>query len=384
MSWLTRQVRSANRGKLGAIGIEFARDSMHMVQLNKSSNDDISAQASLSIEYPESFENYLYNPAELKPLLKSQLKETNFRGKKIVTAMPGSEISIFSLNYEIKPSITDDAAIAHALKDRIDGDLSSYVVDKIPVRRREDENSALAIVALAEKRKVIDYLECLRKSGFIVDALEIGPSAIQRLISTLHPGKEYESVLTINFGGDKSYLSIISGRRLLFDEQLDFGEDVLLDALSQLLDLDRDQIRFQIEQVGLASSSTSSIAGSDISQTFAHIVKRSFGGMVEHIKRALLYSVAESRGKPVSRIYMVGSIARWRGADKLLENLLGMPVSIIPDPLALFDQPPATVDKVDLDSVQLNKFNHASVNAQRSPEQAVATGLALRGLSNSG
>ena len=384
MSWLTRQVRSANRGKLGAIGIEFARDSMHMVQLNKSSNDDISAQASLSIEYPESFENYLYNPAELKPLLKSQLKETNFRGKKIVTAMPGSEISIFSLNYEIKPSITDDAAIAHALKDRIDGDLSSYVVDKIPVRRREDENSALAIVALAEKRKVIDYLECLRKSGFIVDALEIGPSAIQRLISTLHPGKEYESVLTINFGGDKSYLSIISGRRLLFDEQLDFGEDVLLDALSQLLDLDRDQIRFQIEQVGLASSSTSSIAGSDISQTFAHIVKRSFGGMVEHIKRALLYSVAESRGKPVSRIYMVGSIARWRGADKLLENLLGMPVSIIPDPLALFDQPAATVDKVDLDSVQLNKFNHASVNAQRSPEQAVATGLALRGLSNSG
>ena len=384
MSWLTRQVRSANRGKLGAIGIEFARDSMHMVQLNKSSNDDISAQASLSIEYPESFENYLYNPAELKPLLKSQLKETNFRGKKIVTAMPGSEISIFSLNYEIKPSITDDAAIAHALKDRIDGDLSSYVVDKIPVRRREDENSALAIVALAEKRKVIDYLECLRKSGFIVDALEIGPSAIQRLISTLHSGKEYESVLTINFGGDKSYLSIISGRRLLFDEQLDFGEDVLLDALSQLLDLDRDQIRFQIEQVGLASSSTSSIAGSDISQTFAHIVKRSFGGMVEHIKRALLYSVAESRGKPVSRIYMVGSIARWRGADKLLENLLGMPVSIIPDPLALFDQPAATVDKVDLDSVQLNKFNHASVNAQRSPEQAVATGLALRGLSNSG
>lgn len=384
MSWLTRQARSVNRHKLGAIGVEFARDSMHLVQLNKSSKDDIAAQASLSIKYPESVENYLYNPAELKPLLKSQLKQTNFRGKKIVTAMPSSEISIFSLNYEIKPSITDDAAIANALKDRIDGELSSYVVDKIPVRRREDENSALAIVALAEKSKVIDYLECLRKSGFIVDALEIGPSAIQRLISTLHAGKEYESVLTINFGSDKSYLSIISGRRLLFDEQLDFGEDVLLDALSQSLDLDRDQIRFQIEQVGLASSSASSMVGTDISQTLAHIAKRSFGGMAENIKRALLYSVAESRGKPVSKIYMVGSIARWRGADKLLGNLLGMPVTIIPDPLALFDQPSGTVGQEDLDGFRSEQFNHAGVNAQRSPEQAVATGLALRGLSNSG
>lgn len=384
MAWLNQQALSARRGELGAIGIEFARDSVHFVQLNKSRQNDIVVHASYSIAYPHSIDQYLYDPNELKALVKPLLKHASFSGKRVVTVMPSSEISIFSLNYEIKPGIPDDVAVANALKDRIDGNLSDYVVDKIPVRRREDENSALAIVALAEKSKVIAYLECLRKSGFSVDALEIGPSAIQRLISVMHPPEEGESVLTINFGGDKSYLSIISGRRLLFDEELDFGERLLLSSLSNALKIDTAQVRDQVERFGLVSEQKNGIAGADVSQTLAHIVKRCFNQMAENVKRALLYSVAESRGTPVSKIYMVGSIARWRGADQLLGDLLGMPVTIIPDPLALFDRPSGSLGESSLIDGSANTVTSLSSDQHRSPELAVATGLALRGLSNDG
>lgn len=381
MAWLNRQWLHRRNSKLGAIGIEFARDSMHLVQFGQSRQKQLFVQASQSCAYADSNDKYLYQPNQLKALVKPLLKHASFQGDRVVTVMPSSEISIFSLNYELKSGLSDDAAIAMALKGRIDGNLADYVVDKIPIRRREDENSALAIVALAEKSKVVAHLECLRKAGFKVDALEIGPSAIQRLVSVMHPPENGESVLTINFGCDKSYLSIISGRRLLFDEELDFGEEFLLNTLSSTLGIDPTKVLEQIESFGLATENSSAIVGADVSQTLAHIVRRCFSQMAENVKRAMLYSVAESRGTPVSKIYMLGSIARWRGADTLLSGLLGMPVTNIPDPLALFERKTAMETGVSTVVEANGPFVHTTGEKYRSPELAVATGLALRGLS---
>ena len=367
--------RSADtQTKQGSIGLEFARDSVHLVQLNKNNSDgSISVNASCSLAYHQELDNYIYDAAQLRELLKPAFKNAPFSGKRVVTVMPSSEISILSLNYELKPGANEQAAVAAALQDRIEGNLADYVIDMVPVRRREDQNSALAIVALAKKDKVLAYLECLRKAGFTVEALEIGPAAIQRLVAAMRNPEDGETVLTINFGRDKSFLSIISGRRLLFDEGLQFGEDLLLNALSDALQMDREMICQQIEQHGLGQKGPVSVANADIGQTMAHIVKRHFIQLAENIERALLYAVAESRGTPVSKIYMVGSLARWQGADAMLSGLLSMPVEVIPDPLAQFAANDTTTTQLQGDSAS----GHA-------PELAVATGLALRGMLQDG
>ena len=103
--------------------------------------------------------------------------------------------------------------------------------------------------------------------------------------------------------------------------------------------------------------------------TLSEILKPKFLKLVEEIKRVCLYAAAETRGGAVSRIYLLGSIARWPGSEQMLSALTGSDVEKIPDPLALF--PSAT------------EPTHAS-SISAAPEIVVATGSALRGMQTHG
>ena len=69
-------------------------------------------------------------------------------------------------------------------------------------------------------------------------------------------------------------------------------------------------------------------------------------------------------GEPVKQVYLLGSIARWQGADRMLNLLVNIPVSI-PNPIMMFG------DDAEIENEQY--FNTVS-------EIAVASGLALRGV----
>jgi Tfp pilus assembly PilM family ATPase len=114
-----------------------------------------------------------------------------------------------------------------------------------------------------------------------------------------------------------------------------------------------DQVSDAIDEGGLSS-------------TLSEILKPQFMKLVEEIKRAFLYAASETRGQGVAEVYLLGSIARWPGSDKLLSNLTGTRVVTIPDPLSLFPS-----DDTDTDT---------NSDGTSAPEIAVATGLALRGM----
>jgi len=82
---------------------------------------------------------------------------------------------------------------------------------------------------------------------------------------------------------------------------------------------------------------------------------------VRELERGLVYATSESHGTDETKVYLIGSLARWTGADKLLTDLLRHEVQTIPDPLQPFlrlgvDQP----------------------GDSGRPELAIAAGLALR------
>jgi len=81
--------------------------------------------------------------------------------------------------------------------------------------------------------------------------------------------------------------------------------------------------------------------------------------------RALIYAASQTHGESVSRIFLLGGIARWVGADAFLQKMIELPVQIIPNPLKTF---PA------------RKGANTEVEESSVPEIAVAAGLALRGM----
>lgn len=116
-------------------------------------------------------------------------------------------------------------------------------------------------------------------------------------------------------------------------------------------------------------SASSDVLGddADLADTVSEILKPQFLKLVEEIKRVCLYAAAETRGGTVSQVYLLGSVARWPGSDRLLSSMTNMRVEKIPNPLALLRGEPQAVPSV-----------------APAPEVAVATGLALRGMTGRG
>ena len=81
----------------------------------------------------------------------------------------------------------------------------------------------------------------------------------------------------------------------------------------------------------------------------------------------LVYTASQTHGEPISRIYLIGSLARWQGMDSLLNSLVKLPVETIPDPLKIFGSD-TTPD----------------IERLPQPEIAVAMGLALNGFETDG
>ena len=82
----------------------------------------------------------------------------------------------------------------------------------------------------------------------------------------------------------------------------------------------------------------------------------------------MIYTASQTHGEAISRIYLLGSIARWQGINHLLGALVKLPVEIIPNPLEPFDR----------------KNGTSTGNDEPMAEIAVATGLALSGMQDDG
>ncbi len=371
---ITRGIRkSVSYSEIGLIGVDFAIDNINLVQLGKMANGEIALRSCCSIKYVQTLEELFKSPKILRPILKQEIKEQGFKGKNIVSSMPSSDVRILSINYTKSKNSNDNESILQALGERLDDDLSEYVIDYMPVRSSEKEGEQLALVALVKHDLVISYLELFRYSGLNVQALEIRPAAIKRLIYSTNGMQNDKNVLIINFGSDKSYLTITSGRRLLFDQKFNFGADTVIEKMSNVLDMPKDSTLDLINKHGFESgndSASSHIAYSDedITKTLLDIARPIFDELIEEINRVLIFAASENHGDSITKIFLLGSLAHWKGIDKFLNNKLKISVEALKDPLALYDG-------------HISGYGSESVS---TPDMAIATGLALKGLIDHG
>lgn len=363
--------RSANKS-VGPIGIDFGLESIHLVQLEAAAGTSPTVRARATLDYGCPRQEVLGSPVKLRSLIKRALATDRFSGRKAVIAIPPAMFRTFSINYHSAEGAEKEAAaVLKVMKNRLDGDLTNYVIDYLPVRSRSKNDERLALVAVSERQPIVDFLEHARKARLDVQALEIGPVAICRLVGALSKNIESGNVLVVNSGRQVSYLTLISGSDLLFDQEVEFGETSLIAQTAETLDISEDMARNLIMQTGVAcaaGSDTSPIAVEEagLLETMTEILKPHFLKLVEEIKRVCLYAAAETRGGAVSQIYLLGGIARWPGSEDLLSTLTGSRVDKIQDPLTLFR----------------GEDGSTPWDGGTAPDVVVATGAALRGLQN--
>jgi Tfp pilus assembly PilM family ATPase len=259
------------------------------------------------------------------------------------------------------------------LASRVEGKIEDYVVDYVPVRSNSSDEEHMVVATVASREKVNTLLQALMDAGLEVDSLDVAPTALRRIVSALYTGHAADNVLMINCYHDDSYLTVISGRRLLFNQSVKFGERLLLERIARELDITIESALHLVLNNGFQKHQTLALGfadnESDISSTLLEIVKPCFLELVEEINRVLVFTSSETHGVPVSRVCLLGSIANWPGAQQVLLSLLD------------FDAPDGQIEFTQV-------FEDENDNT-RVPwsglfsDISIAMGLALRGLVDS-
>lgn len=347
----------------GPIGLDMGSNGLRLVQFRRSDNVlelYACAHVSISDEQRES-------GSQLRVLFKQILKEHRFVGREVVTCIQPQNVKIMMLSFMHQPDKKDEELIVQRIAERIDDGIENYVIDYMMVRPdagKGQERSVLA--ALSKHAEVVAHLEKLRKAGLSVKVLEIEPTAVRRLVSVKHGDEVDANMMVISMGRAQTYITVLSGRRLIYERDIDFGETQLIAMLCKELEIDENEARSMLERGNISDVSilAENDQGVPLTDAFYSVLKPLFMELVEDINRALIYAASETRGLPVKQVYLTDRVATWHGIERFIKTLIEVPVSVL-RPFEGFD----SVDTFDNDS---------------GPRGAAVTGMALHGLTEFG
>lgn len=371
MSMLTKVLGqfpfSFKRAEMGPIGIDIRSHSLNLVQMSLQDNDTApTIQVAVSIPLPHGSAEILASPKLFKQTLSRAFKDYPVVGKRCVTTLPGNQVKLQHMAYESNPKQDDMQALLPRLRELLGDKLESTVIDYIPIRSENgNQTSRSAIVATTARSDVERYLKLLNDCGIEVDSIEVGPLSLRRLIAAMNPDDFETKILTMNVCYEKSYLTVIWGRRILLDREVNFGLKDVLDAVASELNLTTQKATDLLNKYGFDYAVTDNDRASEseeMHQMLKTIVSPVFTKFAAKIRDVLLYIASETRGGGIDEVYVLGSIAHWHGIGGLLQQTSSIPVKVI-DPFYGFA-----------------RNEDSATNLTDLSGLAVAAGMSLKGL----
>jgi len=323
--------------RVGAIGLELAWEGLRAVQLERKAAG-LGVRATARAPWPGQPEVLLGSDEAVRNFVRTSLRAATFCGRRIVTAMPPGGVKLMALGYRSDAGDTDDSArILELVGERVRENLSDLVVDYQPVRTNaEKHGEKSALVAVARREEVIAHLERLRAAGLRVEALEIAPAAIRRLVDRIETGAREQTLVVIHGDGPSSALLVLWGRRLILYRELEFSETAAMGRVAKQLDLEADAARSLLETHGVgAATGAPTGQAPDVAGAIREIVKPDLYALAEEVRRAAIHTAAQTHGAAIDGIRLLGGCGHWPGvADFLSEEVS---IEALPlDPLAGF------------------------------------------------
>lgn len=365
-SALMRPLQRFANSEPGEIGLYLSNERLNMVQFDNSSRGP-AIRAVASSQYHCSRDELMADPRQLKALLHGARSAQDFSGRRAVSCLRSNELQIFPISYLPLAGQDDAAAIVGELRERLKGQFNGLVVDYLPIRKEDGDTSRReALVTVASREVVARHLEVLERVGLQLSAIDIGPAALARLVSFVNhadPRTRHLNALVINFGSTRSYLSVVWGRRLILDREIEFGERALVERVARVLNMSDDMGMRILRECGFGGTPAQDASDPELARTLTEVLRPEFNTLAAEVNKTLIYTASRSRGRSIDQIYLLGSVSSYPGVARLIQGMLAIPVEA------------------------LNPFRAVGGSA-RSPEFerlrsvagiALACGLALRG-----
>lgn len=348
----------------GVIGVEISPERLNLAQFDVTASGPV-VRAAASLPYGGTRAALMTDAKRLQALLRDAFKGNGFRGNTVVSCLAPDELRILPISYTVAEGRDDDSCIAAEMRERLKDEIDTSVVDFLPVRNADGDASRRdALVAVATRDAVVRHVGLLERAGLRVSALDIGPAALARLVSFVNAAdarEQYPNVLVVNFARQQTHLSVVWGRRLVLDRTIEFGERTLIERVARVLSLDDAMAQRLLQEKGCDGAAE---AGDDLARTLFDVLRTDFAFLAGEVSKTLSYTASRSRGRGIDQVYLLGSIGRYPGVGRLVQDMIAVPAAVL-DPFAAFG---SRASALDLDSIK----PIAGV--------ALACGLALRGM----
>lgn len=346
------------------IGVDFSAETLHMVQCERHASG-LAIRAAASVPYPVERSALLADRKALKKFVRGALASAPFQGQRVYSALPPADVRIVPLTVNVSNGQSEATLVIKALREKLRSDLSSEVVDYLQVRSGDGAGTeANVLAAVAPRDKVLAHLQQLDEVGMEPVALDIGPAALARLLATMQQGDHEHSVLLMNFGAERSYITVVWGRRLILDREVEFGEARLAVRLASALGIDRNIALSMLQKHEPSNAAQHGTpTTNDMTRAIDEILHSEFAAMAEEIGRTLIYIASKTRGRAAKTMYLNGSLAHYPYVVMRMKKLVDVPVELL-NPFSMLQAPTAAA------------YGTSLVPAKGI---ALATGLALRG-----
>jgi len=328
------------------IGADFAAGALNLVQAAPRDGGH-ALIAAASVPYPAARADLLAAPAELARFVGAALASGPFKGRRVISALPPSEVRILPLTVPAGQSQNAGQnegqalakAVAKAAAEQLGVDPGASVLDYYPIRGADgDTGGRQVLVAAADKARVLAYLAMLESARLEPVALDIGPAAIARLLAAIHGSDIGQSILLLNFGAAKSFVTVIWGRRLMLDREIDFGEEQLAATLAAALDLSPDTATSLLREHGIGSRAGAG-PHAELRRTIHEVLHPACLALADELAHTQVYVASRTRGSTISRMYLNGSLARYPDIQARIGELIDVPVHLL-DPFDAFGARP--------------------------------------------
>lgn len=366
-------IRDIYKATYSPVGVDVGSRSVNAIQLVYNQDHMDVHEADIAM-LPEEGK---FDPEILKEIIHDLFRRNSFKGKDVVSRMPSFQVNIIPVKISLREGERLDQAIIREAREYIPYPLEEAVIDYLPVSNNSPDASNIKKILLifSKRSDVISYLNIFKSIGLKVQAIDVGPNALNRAIRRFKDPSE-QQVMTINVGRAYSFSTILWNDSILIDRKMGWGENRLIDRMVSNLDIEPKEARDILYKYGIDCSNITRVVVDETSMTMvdevipSYIFEILFPVLEElnrEIEKMLVYCTSEMKGAMIDKIYLLGNGSLLRHLNHYIHRSTGITATIF-KPEEIFN------NAEKLKKIVIDNF----------PVFIIAIGLALRSHNNGG
>ena len=354
------------------IGLDLGSQCIKMVQF-ESTKAGVRAAAAGRYSFPADAD---INSPQRRELaihqVRKLLKENGFRGRKVISALPDSQIAVSIVRLSQTSQAEIERAVWFEAAEKLPFDIQSAQLQYLcagHIRQAEEIQNEVIVLA-AQLQDIQEHIELLSAMGLEPVAIDAGPCALFRGFERFLLRREDEHAVSfiVDIGASCTKVVISHGAELAFVKIIKLGSRDMAQAVAK-------ELRVSLTEAVKLRRRTASAPANAQNQTIDHSEEE----LVEAVFQASR-SVLSELGREISlclryhgvtfRGYRPG-VVRFTGGESHSQ----LTVDFLSKALALPVQPGDPFRYTNTSEIDLK-----SNRRKPAPSWAVSTGLALRGL----